>query len=157
MELDDFLEEVPEQGQRRARIQRPEPPEGSFEEVLREAERMERSERAKDAWRRHSPTVREIGKGPEIDTRPKCHFCGDHRRLSPEVVEVGSKRVRLCRFCLRCYESDRAKRCLACGEPSSRRMLEGLCLKCRADGGKALVNLITLVRRRWVGVIKGDG
>lgn len=154
MELDDLLEEVPEPGKRRAR---PEPEEGSFEEVLREAERMERSDRAKAAYQRNAPSVQGVGRAPDAPQGPTCHFCGDHRRLTdPVVLKPGGGPVRLCAFCARQVEEDRAKRCLACGEPSARRLLDGLCIACRHEGGEPLINLVRLVRRRWVGVIK-DG
>ncbi len=159
-----FFADVPAKGTRKPRAPKVEPVEGSLAEAEAEGRKLSAREERKAARLAKTETVRHVGPGPAADTRPRCHFCNDHRQLTPELVEVvenegtpGERkvRVRLCAFCASCYEADRAKRCLACGEPSSLRLLGGLCLKCRTDNGGALVNLIQLVKLRWVGVIRG--
>lgn len=158
-ELDDFLAEAKETkgGTKRpvpAPVEDDDDREPTLADAEREAERMTRSERAKAAYRASAPTVQWVGAGPVPDTRPKCHFCGTHKWLSPGVVRTpDGKDVRLCRGCVSILKEDRAKRCVSCGEPSSLRLLDGLCVKCRADGGKALANLIALIKLRWVGVV----
>ncbi len=162
-DIADFFADVPATAKRKRPV-KVEPAEGSLAEAEAEGRKLTAREERRAARLAKTETVRHVGPGPVADTRPRCHFCADHRQLTPELVEVvenegtpGERkvRVRLCAFCASCYEADRAKRCLACGEPSSLRLLGGLCLKCRTDNGGALVNLIQLVKLRWVGVIKG--
>ena len=159
-----FFSDVPAKGTRKPRAPKVEPVEGSLAEAEAEGLKLKASEIRKAARLAKAEHVRNVGAAPVVDTRPRCHFCNDTRGLTPELVEIvehegtpGERkvRVRLCAFCANCYEADRAKRCLGCGEPSSLRLLSGLCVKCRTADGGALVNLIQLVKLRWVGVIKG--
>lgn len=158
-----FFADAPAKGSRK-RPAKVGPPEGSLAEAEEEGRKLTAQEERRAARLAKLPTVREVGRGVEPDTRPRCHFCADHRFLTPELVEVTEHegtvgehklRVRLCGFCARCWEADRAKRCLACGEASAHRLLNGLCIRCRTADGGALVNLIQLVKLRWVGIIKG--
>lgn len=100
------------------------------------------------------PTRTPVGPPPVPRQGPRCHFCGDHRRLVPNLVALKDGRdVRLCATCARQVEWDRAKRCVVCAEPSKRRLVDGVCIGCRGRIEGAPVNLVRLVRRRWLGVI----
>jgi hypothetical protein len=94
-----------------------------------------------------------VGAGPEPYKGPRCHLCNETRRLSPEIIEVGGNKIRVCSTCAKQIEWDRAKRCVVCGEPSRRRLIKGVCIGCRGKGAHVLENMIWLIKQRWLGVI----
>lgn len=111
----------------------------------------------RDRKPRARPDVQEIGPGPAPKAGPFCRLCKDHRRL----VEIGTSQSGevgyLCRTCVKQVEHDRAKRCVWCGTPARKRLIDtsGYCGPC-AEGMVAQRNLYELVKLRWVGVIRGD-
>jgi len=113
----------------------------------------------KDRKRPDRPDVQEIGEGPAPKQGPFCHLCRDTRRLLPDVLKLSDgRKAHLCRTCQKQVKWDRAHRCIGCGAHSETRLLNsgGVCPKCVSCGVEAQQNLVTLIRVRWIGVIRGD-
>lgn len=152
-------EKARQKAARPARAPRPkkvEPAEGSLEEAEEEGRRLRAREERRAAYLKRTPTVQNVGKGPEADTRPKCRLCGDHRRLTPALIKLpDGTEGRLCPTCVKQVEWDRERRCVSCGTPTRHWTPGGVCSDCHDKGTERLRNIEELRRKRWV-LMTGD-
>jgi len=110
----------------------------------------------RDRKPRTRPDVQEIGPGPAPKAGPFCRLCKDHRRLVEIEKASDGTFGYLCQTCVKQVIWDRAKRCVRCGTPSAKRLIEsgGYCQKC-VKSTDAQENLYRIHKYRWVGIIRG--